>query len=452
MPVHIGEKHLKRGTTRKTYSDSTVKGFALRTTPQGTFSFYYQHLNKHRLDAKGKPKRDWHLIGEHPAWSIERARNEARGLAKLAGDGKSIRQTRDQRQTLALAAGVTFQQLHDDYLAYCKELVTRRWGVVPRKESWEQVQDKLSRPRTWWATKPIADITDADIMELYESWTKDGFVAMANSVRSLLGTVFGWAMITPRKWLTKNPCDALPEMLEENSEIEDGRVLDADEIRRFWFGVDEPGCPGDRMTKLALKLSMVTMLRSGEIVAIPTTGITPETITIPLKVCKGRRSKKARPVTQPLNSLAREILGEVYSVGDPDRAYAFPGGRKGKRDHMEQRSLSSILSRNSEDGRQQMGVLQYLGMEPWTPHDLRRTSATILEQLGFDDGLIGKVMTHKATGKDVAPVTRAHYLVAKQIIARPVDPRIAALDALDTALREILGLPAAIAAKRLAAA
>jgi len=52
-----------------------------------------------------------------------------------------------------------------------------------------------------------------------------------------------------------------------------------------------------------------------------------------------------------------------------------------------------------------------------------------------------KVLTHKTTGKEASPVTRKHYIVAKPIIARPVDKRIEMLDALDDALREILDLP-----------
>ena len=83
---------------------------------------------------------------------------------------------------------------------------------------------------------------------------------------------------------------------------------------------------------------------------------------------------------------------------------------------------------------------EYLGLNDVTPHDLRRTGACILEQLGFSDGVIGRAMTHKTTDKDAAPVTRDHYLVPVQIIARPVDPRVEALNALDAALREILGL------------
>jgi integrase len=438
MPVFISDRHLKAGDTRKTYSDNDVKGFALRTTPNGVFTFYYQHLNK----ATGK--RDWIKIGDHPEWTVVKARNEAKKLAGLVAQDKNLKQIRQQKIEAARAGGVTFQQLHDEYIAYCRRPVQRRWGMVPRKETWENIQHQISRPLAWWHKRIANEITDGDIAELYASWVDAGHPSMANNVRGHLRTMFNWAI--SKKYVTANPCIKLSEedKAVERADIEDGRVLTADEIRTFWFGVDDSLCPGDRLSKLALKLSLVTLLRSGECVQIPRTGVAPDTVTIPLKAVKSRRSKKARDVVQPLNGLAREILGEVFSIGDPNREYAFPKGRKGRRSdrgHMSQQSLSCLLTRKATDENGRMGINEYLGLEDVTPHDLRRTGACILEQLGYDDGLIGKVMTHKATGKDTSPVTRAHYLVPVPIIARPVDPRIKALDDLDAALREILGLP-----------
>jgi len=259
-------------------------------------------------------------------------------------------------------------------------------------------------------------------------------------VRGQLHTMFVWAKDFKRNYVSVNPC---PKLLEndkavERADIEDGRVLTADELRTFWFGVDDPNSPGDRLSKLALKLSLVTLLRTGECVSIERTRVTPSTVTIPLRVAKGRRSKKARDVVQPLNSLAREILGEAFSTGDPERQYAFPGTG---RDHMAQQTLGRLMGRKSTDKTGQWGVCEYLGLVDVTPHDLRRTGACILEQLGYDDGIIGKVMSHKSVSKDISPVTRDHYLVPVPIIERPMDPRIKALDDLDTALRDILGLP-----------
>jgi hypothetical protein len=209
--------------------------------------------------------------------------------------------------------------------------------------------------------------------------------------------------------------------------------------------LDDPNCPGDKLSKLAYKLSLTTVLRGCEIVAISRDGVgpdvtNPETVTIPLEVLKGRRSKTSRAVTQPLNSLARGIIAEIFE-GDEGRCYAFPGVGKRRGKWMDQKTLAHLLNRKACDRAGKEGILEYLKIAHFTPHDLRRTSATILEQLGYDEASIGKVMTHKTPTKEASPVTRAHYLVPVQIIARPVDPRVKALDDLDAALREILGLP-----------
>jgi integrase len=434
MAVHIGEKHLVKGTKRKTYSDKLVQGFALRTTPLGKFTFYFQYLNK------ATKKRDWHFIGEHPEWSIEDARNEARGLAGLVAKGVDIKKIRARRVEQSRVAGVTFRQLHDEYIKDCQTPVKRRWGMVPKLESWRDIQSMLKRPLEWWATTPVSEITDSNLMELYNSYVRDGHVPQANRVRGQLHTVFKWAIQPPRKYITANPCSTLPPKLEEVSDEEEGRTLDADEIRTFWHGVDDPNCPGDRLSKLALKLSLVTLLRTGEIVEIERAGVGPTTVTIPLRVLKGRKSKKSRDVVQPLNSLAREILGEVFA-GDEGRRHAFPGTASRRGMGMRQQTLAHLLNRKENDEAGKAGINEYLGMAHWTPHALRRTGASILEQLGYDDATIGKVLTHKASGKDASPVTRKHYLVSKPIIARPVDPRVKALDDLDDALREILDLP-----------
>ncbi|MGX1163754.1 integrase [Bradyrhizobium sp. USDA 372] len=456
MPF-ITDDYLKASATRQNISDCPArgqKGFVLRTTPNGAFTFYYQYLNKKRLHpTTGKPIREWHLIGQYPAWTIARARAEAATLAGLVASGKSITAERQQTLVLARATGRTFQQMHDAYLTYCEEPVLRRWGTVPRKESHDNIRSMLSRPLAWWSNRVASEITSQEIMELYRSYLKQQHPAQANGVLQCLRTMFIWGMHPDRAFVTVNPVPTLKgdDRATEVSEIEDGLVLTADQLRRFWFGLDDPKCPGQPLTKLALKLSLVTLLRTGECCAIQRVGIGPDTVTIPLSVTKGRRSPKARDLVQPLNSLAREILAQVFSIGDPTRDYAFPkarGGRKSKKvavankGYMPQSSLN-IMTRRADDTRTQMGINQYLGLPAeLTPHDLRRTSACILEQLGYSDAEIGRVMTHKTKDKDAAPVTRKHYLVPVKIIEREIaDPRVKALDDLDAALREILALP-----------
>jgi integrase len=443
VPVLISDKHLKASDDRKTYSDSDQKGFVLRTTPNGVFTFFYQYLNKKT------GKRDWLKIGEYPNWTVARARNEATRLAGLVADKKDIRQMRTLKLPQDRALGVTFKQLHDEYIDYCKQPVLRKWGTVPRKETWRNIQYQLKRSLDWWGNKVASEITSRDVKELYDSFVREGHPAQANGIRGQLGTLFVWAIHEDRKYVTVSPCTKQLEddKAVEIADIEDGRVLDANEIRRFWLGLDDPDCPGSRLSKLALKLSLVTLLRTGECVKIERQYVLPSTVTIPLKAVKSRRAKKARPVVQPLNGLAREILGEVFSIGDPNRAYAFPGTRKRKITHMTQQSLGALLRRTTEDANGYMGVCEYLCMADVTPHDLRRTGATILSEPGYTDAEIGRVMTHRTADKEAAPVTRERYIVPQRILpTRPVvDRRVEALNHLDEVLREIIGLPRDVA-------
>jgi len=399
--------------------------------------FYFQHLNQKTH------KRDWHLIGSYPEWSIDRARKEARRLAGLADVGADIKGLRkvEERGTL------TFQQVHDEYIEDRKAPVRKRWGVVPKKESWGDIRSALRRALNRWGPMRVDEITDDHVMALYQSYVDDDHIPQGNRVRGMLHTLFKWAMMPPRKYLKTNPCTNLPQKEEavplDADTHPDGRVLTAAELRKFWRGLDDPNCPGDKLSKLAYKLYLTTVLRGCEIVAIPNQGVkpdvmTPETVTIPLEVLKGRRSKNARPLTQPLNSLARELMVEIFK-DDEGRRYAFPGSGKRRGKWMDQKTLAHLLNRKAADNAGKEGILEYLKMAHFTPHDLRRTSATILEQLGYDEAAVGKVMSHKPMAKDASPVTRIHY-VPTPILAKPVDPRVEMLDKLDMALRQIVGL------------
>jgi len=473
MPVFIAEKHLKAGTTRRTISDSEQKGFVLRTTPNGVFTYYYQFLNKSRLNPKTKkPIREWHLIGVHDEpdvdgkkWNPVKARKEATRLAGLVAQDKSIRVARLQKIEAARAGGVTFQQLHDEYFVYCSELVEQPWGLVPRKESWQNIKYSLARALFKWSKRVASEITADDTMELYDEYVAEKHPAQANCTRSDLRTMFEWGMNRKRKYVTVNPCPLLDkeDKAVERRHIGKKRVLTRDEIKTLWFGLDDPKCPGDRYSKLAIKLSLATILRSGEVAKLPRAGVADDrmTVTVPLRFVKSRRTKGATDVVQPLNSLAREIIDEAISIGNPDRQYVFPAHRnhglifrpdrpnlkcinlKNRDKYMSQQSLSSLMTRKSKPGDPIRGINEYLGLSSVggaiTPRVLRRTAATMLDQLGQSQALIGKVMTHKTKDREAAPVT-LEYIVDTPIIERPVDPRIEALDKYDEALRKILGL------------
>jgi integrase len=81
-----------------------------------------------------------------------------------------------------------------------------------------------------------------------------------------------------------------------------------------------------------------------------------------------------------------------------------------------------------------------LGLRPFTPHDLRRTAATLAGDLGFDDAWIAKCLDHPANKKQeqiVPSVTGKVYNHSKRM-----KEKRAVLDGVAAELRRIIGSPA----------
>ena len=87
------------------------------------------------------------------------------------------------------------------------------------------------------------------------------------------------------------------------------------------------------------------------------------------------------------------------------------------------------------------GICALLGLKPFTPHDLRRTAATLAGDLGFDDAWIAKCLDHAASKKAeqiVPTVTGKVYNHSKRM-----KEKRAVLDGVAAELRRIIGWPAA---------
>src|SRR5207248_8457561 len=88
----------------------------------------------------------------------------------------------------------------------------------------------------------------------------------ARHMRRAVSGLYNWAAQPGRSYVpeTCRPCFNLPKLPKERARK---RVLDENEIRIFWHGLDRDDLPWDRRTRLALKFELVTMLRSGELLA-----------------------------------------------------------------------------------------------------------------------------------------------------------------------------------------
>jgi integrase len=216
---------------------------------------------------------------------------------------------------------------------------------------------------------PVADVRRADIKALFLNRAETKPVA-ANRMLALIRVVLNYAI--DEELIEANPA----ARIKLRRETPRDRYLSEAEIRGFWNGLGETGA--DPQIKRILKLLLVTGQRRGEV-----TGMRWAEVDIGKAVWEipADRTKAGRPHRVPLSPLALDLLGEPHGS---EYVFGNGGGRP-----FSPGSVSLAMHRE----REALGLT-----ERATVHDLRRTAATHLGDLGIDRLVIGKLLNHAEQG------------------------------------------------------
>ena len=143
-------------------------------------------------------------------------------------------------------------------------------------------------------------------------------------------------------------------------------------------------------------------------------------------------------IQQPLSDLAVEIIREALTSERQQFVFASPLGTSRCTARRWRRAARHQARKSKVD--KTPGICELLGLKPFTPHDLRRTAATLAGDLGFDDAWIAKCLDHAASKKHeqiVPTVTGKVYNHSKRM-----KEKRAVLDGVAAELRRIIGQPA----------
>jgi len=306
-----------------------------------------------------------------------------------------------------------------------------------RIESWNNVASHLRRFVKPGLGKMIAsDVTRHDIAALSNDILDGKYgvpsVSNARHMRRAVSGLYNRAAEAGRDLVpeTCRPCFNLPKLPIEHARE---RVLNAEEIRIFWNGLDRDDLPCDRKTRLALKFELVTMLRSRELLGAQRSELFDldgpnARFDVPMK-----RVKKRRLIQQPLSDLAVEIITEALEDGG-QFVFSSPVGDQ----PLHRFAMATALRGRSDKG--MPGICELLGLRKFTVHDLRRTSATLAGELGFSDAAIAKCLDHAVTKDDGEKVNRVTGIYNQ---SKRMNQKRAVLDGIAAELRRIIGQPAA---------
>ena len=350
-------RDLPAPTTRTDYFDDVVTGLSLRVTPAGhkSWAFVYKRAGRtHRVTLDG-----------YPAMELAGARKAARARRIAVASGAHPAADR-RAERLALTFGDLAQRYVERY-------------ARPHKKSWRQDARQLrvfALPR--WKARPAAEITRGDVRDLLADVATTRSGVIANRLRACLSKVFAWAVA--EGLLQTHPAAGLPPAAKETSRE---RVLTDDELGRVWAEIAAAEArwratpprtpyPADALSPtvgLWLRLRVLTGQRGGEVAALRWRDVDLERA---IWEVPGSRYKSGRPHVVPLSPWVLALL-RARRDAHPDDDYVLEGGRG--------RAARS-------------GVGPAFSVPDFEPHDLRRTMATRLAQLGVSRFIIARVLGH----------------------------------------------------------
>ncbi|MCB5176770.1 tyrosine-type recombinase/integrase [Microvirga lenta] len=339
--------------------DAKARGLCLRvTTAKKAWSFVYR--------PKGSSKLRRYTIGDYPAWTLSAAREKALALRRQIQDGGDpVVEAKTRRDALTVAGLV--ERFIDRY-------------AKPKLRSWKDYKAVLDRDVVpALGERPAGEVTRAEVADLLDKVAARAPV-LANRLQNTLSSVFSWAL--SEGLVPANPVTGLRK---RTTEVAKERVLSDEEIRKFWE-VTGIASPAFRDT---LRLILLTGQRPGECA-----GIRAEEVDLAagLWTIPASRTKNKIEHTIPLVGTALEIVTQLREERRAGPLILTPRGKE-----LSSQNLAKAMEALRD------GVFA----ETVTPHDLRRTAATLMGRLDIDQMLIGRVLNHASTTK--ATVTGSVY-------------------------------------------
>jgi integrase len=381
--------------------DRARKGLLLRVTPNGIKTFYF------RYQRNLKPVRI--MIGRYPAIPLRVAYETHADLLKKLNRGEELRTSSAiGARSLGIATEPAEPALTVGDLA--KEF-SQRYLQRERKHPREAeltIQGNILR---YWRNRPAASITRRDGVLILDRIVDRNALVMANRVAALLSQMFRFGV--ERGMIEASPFISMPR--PGGTEKGRRRKLDEREVHIFWRKLTRSKLNAE--VRLALKLILVTAQRPGEVAfaAWNEFDIERQIWTIPAE-----RSKNGQQHEVPLSDLALTLIRHLrrrFGATEfliPSRCWRARGGAP---------ITVRALSQGIRDRRAHF-TLPY-----FTPHDLRRTAASLMTANGVPRLHVEKVLNH--TIDDVAEIYDRHDYSAE---------KRAALSRLANSLGRILGL------------
>jgi integrase len=379
--------------------DALVPGFGLRITDKGARSW----IAMYRVNGKSVMQTLGTVV---VIPKVDDARQRAREAIATARAGRNPVEIRRAEQ---IEQQTTFKVVVDRYLReHVDHHVGDAWGRETRR-----LLERDVMPR--WGTRPLREISKADVNQLLDWKAGSGARIQANRMQAVLSALFNWAV-------AEGIVDVSPVagVRHRGKEASRDRMLTDDELRAFWGGCEALGWPFGPMFRLLL----LTAQRRDEVGGMRWS-------ELDLGKCEWvlprERVKNDKGLVVHLSAPAIEIIEQLPQIGESDLVFTTNERSPVSGFSKVKSRLDTLMGNPSE----------------WVLHDLRRTAASGMARLGIAPHVVDRVLGHTAgTIRGVAAVyNRFEYLSERKAalaawgrfverLARPAETKVDELAAL----------------------
>ena len=327
------------------------------------------------------------------AGSLEDARRWAHGVVN---DCRSGIDPREEEKRAIIEAQAKNELLFKNVVAL---FIERHASRNKSCRDTQAIFDLHVLPR--WGDRLLTELTRADIAAVLDAVEDRASVYRANRVLAAIRKLFNWAIA--RGMIEYSPiCPGIARRGEQSRD----RFLSSEEIGPVWHAAARIGYPGGTLIQLLL----LTGQRRGEVAGMRWDQIDRRNWlwTLPRD-----HTKAGREHVIPLPTAAVEVIHSVPKIGDyvltTTGNSPVSGFSKWKR-QLDAEILLLLREAAERSGKDPESISPF---RHWRLHDLRRTMATHMEELGVPPHVVGSVLNHDPKGyKGITSVYTRGTLIA----------------------------------------
>jgi len=385
---------------------------------------------KFKFGYKLDNKKKWFYCGTYPHMTLADIRNQriyAKQQLKNGSDPKVAKQLdKSIKRAVEKKAHEEFKSEQLTFNDLFKEWVTN--GVNRLDENLDLKRSFKNHALGLLGSIPLRDLTDSDLVRVYKKIIKDGkdrtAIKLSNDIKQML--LWGEKRKPWRAHLTEmNPAHLveIKKLVSVNYSEERERVLDKDELKELYkkfrklektYGLAKNKYkverPVKKITEISLWLDLSTLCRIGETLKSEWKNVDfkKRTWFIPKEITKGHRGEK-KSLTIDLSNFTLSKLKELHAITGHTK-WLFPNTQENN--HIDLKTVTKQVADRQIKFKDRSKKLANrigsnslaIGDEDWRPHDMRRSGATMMQELGINPAVIDKCQNHAVSGIKVTKI------------------------------------------------